>query len=124
MAITWPLPRPLIRRWRADRAKALARTETRMTHNQRTVVTYRKAFARPDHAGILACLADKVRWVMAGAHILSPKETFDKAIENPAFVSRPIVRMSRILEENDVPCFSSRKDGPDTPGLSMNRSTS
>jgi len=39
---------------------------------------------------------------MPGAFHLIGKEAFEKEIENPAFVGRPAITVTRMTEENDV----------------------
>jgi ketosteroid isomerase-like protein len=59
-------------------------------------------FRRSDHELILSCLTDDVEWEMPGAFHLYGKDAFDKEIENPAFVGRPTITVTRTTEENDV----------------------
>ena len=73
-----------------------------MTENKRTVERYMDGFRKSDHEQILSCLTDDVEWDMPGAFYLVGKEAFDGEIENPAFVGRPIITISRMVEENDV----------------------
>jgi ketosteroid isomerase-like protein len=74
------------------------------------------AFTRSDHPEILSCLTDDVEWVIPGAFHLTGKEAFDKEIENDAFVGRPAITVTRMIEENDVVVAegsvqSARRDG-------------
>jgi len=73
-----------------------------MTGNKRTVQRYMEAFARLDHAEILACLTEDVEWVMPGAFHLSGKTAFDQEIENDAFVGSPTIKVVRLTEEHNV----------------------
>jgi ketosteroid isomerase-like protein len=73
-----------------------------MTPGKQTVQKYMDAFARSDHAAVLSCLTDDVEWVLPGAFHLTGKAAFDKEIENPAFVGRPAITVTRLLEEGDV----------------------
>ena len=59
-------------------------------------------FRTSDHALILSCLTDDVEWEMPGAFHLTGKAAFDKEIENPAFVGRPTITVTRLTEEKDV----------------------
>jgi ketosteroid isomerase-like protein len=70
--------------------------------NKETVERYIDGFNKSDHAQILSCLTDDIEWVMPGAFHLSGKEAFDREIENDAFTGRPIVTITRMVEENDV----------------------
>jgi ketosteroid isomerase-like protein len=60
------------------------------------------AFGLSDHAAVLSCLTDDVEWVMPGAFHLNGKPAFDKEIENPAFVGRPKITVTRMIEDGDV----------------------
>lgn len=73
-----------------------------MTENKKIVDRYMEGFRRADHAMILSCLTDDVVWDMPGAFHLVGKEAFDREIENPAFVGRPTIAISRVVEEDDV----------------------
>lgn len=73
-----------------------------MSQNKRIVEKYMDGFNKSDHEQILSCLTDDVVWDMPGAFHLTGKIAFDKEIENPAFVGRPVVTVSRMLEEDDV----------------------
>jgi uncharacterized protein len=73
-----------------------------MTENKKTVERYMDGFRKSDHALILSCLTDDVEWEMPGAFHLTGKGAFDKEIENPAFVGRPAITVTRLIEENDV----------------------
>ena len=73
-----------------------------MTDNKKTVERYLDGFNKSDHTQILSCLTDDVVWDMPGAFHLVGKESFDKEIENDAFVGKPVITTTRIVEENDV----------------------
>jgi ketosteroid isomerase-like protein len=73
-----------------------------MSLNKQTVRKYMDAFGVSDHAEILSCLTDDVEWVIPGAVHLAGKEAFDKEIENDAFVGRPTIAVTRMVEEDDV----------------------
>lgn len=59
-------------------------------------------FNKLDHAQILSCLTDDVVWDMPGFFHHAGKEAFDKEIENDAFVGKPVIKIIRTIEENDV----------------------
>jgi ketosteroid isomerase-like protein len=59
-------------------------------------------FNKSDHAQILSCLTDDIEWFMPGMFHLTGKEAFDNEIENDAFTGKPIVKITRMTEENDV----------------------
>lgn len=73
-----------------------------MSPNKQTVRKYMDAFGRSDHPEILSCLTDDVEWVIPGAVHLRGKEAFDGEIENDAFVGRPTIDVTRMIEEDDV----------------------
>ena len=73
-----------------------------MTENKKTVEIFMDGFNKSDHKQILSCLTDDVEWVMPGAFHLVGKDAFDKEIEKANFVGRPVVTITRIIEENDV----------------------
>lgn len=73
-----------------------------MTRNKQTVERYMEAFRTSDHAAVLSCLTDDVEWVLPGAFHLRGKEAFDREIENEAFVGRPTIDVTRLVEEDDV----------------------
>ncbi|MEO5824843.1 MAG: nuclear transport factor 2 family protein [Gemmatimonadales bacterium] len=70
--------------------------------NKQTVERYMEGFRRSDHAEILACLTDDVEWIIPGAFHLHGKAAFDAEIENPAFVGRPEIVVTRLSEDDDV----------------------
>ncbi|HZB27188.1 MAG TPA: nuclear transport factor 2 family protein [Gemmatimonadales bacterium] len=73
-----------------------------MSRNKDTVEKYIDGFNKSDHAQILSCLTDDIEWLMPGAFHLRGKDAFDKEIENDAFTGSPTVRITRMVEENDV----------------------
>jgi ketosteroid isomerase-like protein len=73
-----------------------------MTVNKRVVEKYLDGFRTSDHEQILSCLTDDVEWDMPGAFHLVGKDAFDNEIENDAFVGRPTITITRMVEENDV----------------------
>jgi ketosteroid isomerase-like protein len=73
-----------------------------MSPNKDTVQKYMDAFARSDHAEVLACLTDDVQWVIPGAFHLRGREAFDGEIQNDAFVGSPTIQVTRMTEEDGV----------------------
>src|SRR5690606_8069097 len=57
---------------------------------------------RTDHAEILACLTDDIRWTVFGAFQLEGKSAYDAAIEGPGFAGSPALEVVRMVEEDDV----------------------
>ena len=70
--------------------------------NKKTVETYMDGFRESDHAKVLSCLTDDVVWEMPGAFNLEGKEQFDAEIENPAFEGKPVITITRLVEEGDI----------------------
>jgi ketosteroid isomerase-like protein len=70
--------------------------------NKETVERYIDGFNKSDHAQILSCLTDDVEWLMPGTFHLTGKAAFDREIENDAFTGKPVVTITRMVEENDV----------------------
>jgi ketosteroid isomerase-like protein len=73
-----------------------------MTDNKKTVEKYIDSFNKLDHTQILSCLTDDVEWILPGMYHHKGKEAFDKEIENPAFTGKPVIVVTRMIEENDV----------------------
>src|SRR5688572_22579759 len=70
--------------------------------NKGTVRKYMDAYNRLDHADILSCLTDDVEWVFPGLYHHYGKEAFDREIENMDGAGRPLITVTREIEENDV----------------------
>jgi ketosteroid isomerase-like protein len=73
-----------------------------MSLNKDTVQKYIDGFNKSDHHLILSCLTDDIEWLMPGMFQLKGKDAFDKEIENDAFTGSPTVKITRMIEENDV----------------------
>ena len=73
-----------------------------MSANKATVEKYMDGFKKGDHEQILSCLTEDVEWLMPGGFYLHGKPAFDKEIANPNFTGKPVIRTTRIVEENDV----------------------
>ena len=59
-------------------------------------------FNASDHQMILSCLTDDILWDMPGFFHLTGKEAFDKEIENDNFTGRPVIKVIRMVEENNI----------------------
>jgi len=70
--------------------------------NQQTVERYLDGFRKHDHAQILSCLTDDIRWTVYGAFQLAGKQAYDEAIEGPGFVGPPRLEVVRMVEQDDV----------------------
>lgn len=73
-----------------------------MTPSKETVRRYLDGFREGDHAKVLSCLTEDVVWDIPGMFHVVGKEAFDREIENEAFVGRPVIEVSRMVEENGV----------------------
>jgi len=87
-----------------------------MSKNKTTVMMYMDGFNASDHAKILSCLTEDVIWELPGAYLHKGKAAFDKEIENDAFTGKPVIKVSRLTEENNVviaegTVIATKKDG-------------
>lgn len=73
-----------------------------MSPNKLTIDRYMQGFRTSDHGMILSCLTDDVEWFIPGMFHVTGKAAFDSEIENEAFVGRPEITVSRMIEESDV----------------------
>ena len=74
-----------------------------MSHNIQTVNTYLEGFRRHDHAMILSCLTDDIKWTVFGHFQLTGKAAYDAAIEGgPEFDGPPELEVVRMVEQGDV----------------------
>jgi ketosteroid isomerase-like protein len=74
-----------------------------MSQNIDTVNAYLDGFRKNDHAQILGCLTDDIRWTVYGAFQLTGKEAYDRAIDGaPEFIDPPELEVVRLVEQDDV----------------------
>jgi ketosteroid isomerase-like protein len=73
-----------------------------VTENKRTIEQYMAGFRASDHAQILSCLTEDVEWEIPGMFHSRGKAAYDREIENDAFVGRPDILVTRMIEEDDV----------------------
>lgn len=73
-----------------------------MTENKKVVERYIDGFNKLDHSQILSCLTEDVEWILPGIFNLKGKDAFDKEIENPAFEGKPVIVITRMIEENKI----------------------
>ena len=73
-----------------------------MSKNKKVVEKYIEGFNKSDHRMILSYLTDDIEWILPGVFHLKGKEAFDKEIENPAFEGKPVIFVTRAIEENNV----------------------
>ena len=79
-----------------------AQQNKQMSLNKQTINKYMEGFNATDHAKILSCLTEDVIWELPGVYQHKGKAAFDKEIENEAFTGKPIIRLSRLTEENNI----------------------
>jgi uncharacterized protein len=70
--------------------------------NKQIVRRYVDGFNESDHAKILSCLTDDIRWTVFGAYRITGKQAYDDHIEGPEFTGRPTVTITRMVEQDDV----------------------
>ena len=73
-----------------------------LSSNKDTVQKYIDGFNRSNHEQILSCLTDDVEWHMPTAFRLTGKDAVDNEIENDAFKGHPVVKITRMIEEDNV----------------------
>ena len=73
-----------------------------MTDNKRTVETYMDGFRQSDRATVLSCLVDDVEWEIPGGFQLRGKQEFERHIVGEGFKPKPMITVSRLIEEGDV----------------------
>jgi ketosteroid isomerase-like protein len=73
-----------------------------MTENKKMVEKYMDGFNKSDHKQILSCLTEDIEWILPGIFHHIGKDAFDKEIENPAFEGKPIIVVTRAIEENNI----------------------
>ncbi len=91
-----------------------------MTENKRTIEQYMAGFRATDHAAILSCLTDDVEWVIPGLFHSKGKPAFDREIENEAFVGKPDITVTRLVEEADVVVAEGSVDAQRRDGAKLN----
>ncbi|MFC3370899.1 nuclear transport factor 2 family protein [Glutamicibacter protophormiae] len=70
--------------------------------NKETVEKYIDGFNKNDHTQILACLTEDIVWTVFGNFRLTGKQADDAAIENEDFTGYPVLRIVRMVEEDDT----------------------
>jgi ketosteroid isomerase-like protein len=84
--------------------------------NKQAVERYMQAFDQLDHAAVLSLLTDDVEWVVPGMYVVRGKAAFDQHIENDAFVGRPGIVVTRLIEQDDVVVAEGRVSPRRTDG--------
>lgn len=91
-----------------------------MTPNQQVVHRYMEGFRTTDRDVILSCLTEDVEWVLPGAFHTRGKEAFAGHIVDPGFKDRPVITISRLLEDGDVVIAEGAVVAPRVEGGPMN----
>jgi uncharacterized protein len=73
-----------------------------VTRNLETVLRYLDGFRTNDHAQILSCLTDDIRWTVFGSFRLQGKAAYDAAIDGPEYVGPPELDVVRTVEDGDT----------------------
>jgi uncharacterized protein len=76
--------------------------------NKEIIRKLNKAFEADDVETILSCLADDVRWDVAGYFTAIGKEEFRKQIHNEAFVGAPTITIINDIAEGDYVAVEGR----------------
>jgi ketosteroid isomerase-like protein len=102
-----------LRQWEVRRTLTWGTSE-----NKATVQAYMEAYAKWDHAAVLACLTDDVEWFIPGAFRLNGKDAFDHEIEGQGNAAPPQISVDRLIEEDDIVVAEGqvrarRQDGAD-----------
>lgn len=73
-----------------------------MSENKKMVEKYIDGFNKSDHKQILSCLTENVEWILPGVFHHIGKVAFDKEIENSAFEGKPVITVTRAIEEDNI----------------------
>lgn len=73
-----------------------------MSENKKTIEAYMSAFEKGDRSKVLSCLTDDVVWILPGVYQLKGKKEFEGEIRNDAFQGDPEIKVTRMIEENDI----------------------
>jgi uncharacterized protein len=76
--------------------------------NKEIIRKINRGFEEDDVEAILSCLADDVRWDVAGYFTANGKEEFRKQIHNEAFVGAPAITIINEIAEGDYVAVEGR----------------
>ncbi|HLA01851.1 MAG TPA: nuclear transport factor 2 family protein [Aestuariivirga sp.] len=79
-----------------------------MERNKQVIRKLNKAFEADDVEAILSCLADDVRWDVAGYFTAIGKEEFRQQIHNETFVGAPRITIINDIAEGDYVAVEGR----------------
>lgn len=71
------------------------------TRNKEIIRKLNKGFEADDTEAILSCLADDIRWDVAGAFTAIGKEEYRKQIHNDNFVGAPAITIKNEIAEGN-----------------------
>ena len=80
---------------------------------------YMDAFTKTDRPGILSCLTDDVEWIVPGAFHVRGKDRFAEHIVDEGFQEKPLIKVDRLIEENDVVVAEGSVRAAKTDGTSI-----
>lgn len=93
-----------------------------MSRNTETIERYLEGFRRNDHAQILSCLTDDIRWTVFGAFRIEGKAAYDAEIDGPDYVGPPSLEIVRTVEQDDVVMAELTGSAPRPDGSTMRMS--
>lgn len=73
-----------------------------MSENKIIVDKYMDGFIKLDHEQILSCLTEDIEWELPGIFHVFGKESFNKEIENDEFIGKPLITVTRMIEDNNI----------------------
>jgi ketosteroid isomerase-like protein len=76
--------------------------------NKEVIRRLNRAFEADDVEAVLSCLADDVRWDVAGYFTAKGKEEFRQQIHNDAFVGAPTITIINDIAEGDYVAVEGR----------------
>jgi ketosteroid isomerase-like protein len=91
-----------------------------MSISTTTVETYLDGFRRTDRQQILACLTDDVEWVIPGMFHITGQTAFNEHIVDEGFTGQPDIRVTRLVEADDVVVAEGTVRASRTDGTVMN----
>jgi ketosteroid isomerase-like protein len=91
-----------------------------MSDNKRTIERYMDGFRHTDRSKILSCLTEDVEWEIPGYFSARGSAEFDSHILDEGFTGRPVIHVTRLVEENDVVVAEGTVRANRTDGTAVN----
>jgi len=91
-----------------------------MSPNKETVTRYMDGFRATDRDLILSCLTEDVSWSIPGMFDVRGKSQFANHIVDEGFAGKPVISVSRLVEENDVVIAEGLVRAPREDGTILN----